>query len=152
MLTYNVHGCAGMDGRVSPRRIARLIGNHGPDIVALQEIDLGRRRSRAEDQAAIIARTLGMHAAFCPTVSKDGEHYGHALLSRWPVEVVKRAFLPPPPAAGGRNRARAMWVRVVIGARRLNVITTHLGLGTRGAPAPNAGTHGPGVAWCRSGG
>jgi endonuclease/exonuclease/phosphatase family metal-dependent hydrolase len=130
VLTYNVHGCAGMDGRVSPRRIARLIGNQGADIVALQEIDLGRRRSRAEDQAAIIARNLDMHAAFCPTVSKDGEHYGHALLSRWPVEVVKRAYLPTAPGGWWPEPRAAMWVRVVIGARRLNIITTHLGLGT----------------------
>jgi endonuclease/exonuclease/phosphatase family metal-dependent hydrolase len=130
VLTYNVHGCEGMDGRVSPRRIGRLVGSHGPDIVALQEIDLGRRRSRAEDQAAIIARNLEMHAAFCPTVSKDGEHYGHALLSRWPVEVVKRAFLPTAPGGWWPEPRAAMWARIVIGARRINVITTHLGLGT----------------------
>jgi len=129
VLTYNVHGCEGMDGRVSPRRIARLIGNQDADIVALQEVDLGRRRSRAEDQAAIIARNLEMHVAFCPTVSQDGEHYGHALLSRWPVEVVKRAFLPTAPGGWWPEPRAAMWVRMVLGARRLNVITTHLGLG-----------------------
>ena len=99
--------------------------------VALQEIDLGRRRSRAEDQAAIIARNLDMHAAFCPTVSKDGEHYGHALLSRWPVEVVKRAYLPTAPGGWWPEPRAAMWVRIVIGARRLNIFTTHLGLGTQ---------------------
>ena len=40
-----------MDGRVSPRRVARVIRGQFPDIVALQEMDLGRRRSRAEDAA-----------------------------------------------------------------------------------------------------
>src|SRR5262249_28997331 len=25
LMTYNVHGCSGMDGRVSPRRVARVI-------------------------------------------------------------------------------------------------------------------------------
>lgn len=55
IMTYNVHGCSGTDGRISPRRIARIVQGEMPDIVALQEIDLGRRRSRAEDQSALIA-------------------------------------------------------------------------------------------------
>ena len=46
LMTYNVHGCSGMDGRVSPRRVAHVIRGQMPDIVALQEVDLGRRRSR----------------------------------------------------------------------------------------------------------
>lgn len=129
VLTYNIHACEGMDGRVSPRRIARVIAAHSPDLVALQEIDLGRRRSRAEDQAAIIAKTLEMHAAFCPTVTQGDEHYGHALLSRWPIEVVKRAFLPVAPGGWWPEPRAALWARVIIAGRRINVITTHLGLG-----------------------
>lgn len=129
VLTYNTHGCAGMDGRVSPRRIARVIGARSPDIVALQELDLGRRRSRAVDQAAIIAELLEMHFVFCPTITRGNEHYGHALLSRWPIEVVRRAFLPGAPGGWWREPRAALWARIVVGARRLNVITTHLGLG-----------------------
>ncbi|HYC69799.1 MAG TPA: endonuclease/exonuclease/phosphatase family protein [Opitutaceae bacterium] len=129
VLSYNTHSCHGMDGRVSPRRIARVIGARSPDIVALQELDLGRRRSRAVDQAAIIAELLEMHFVFCPTVTRGAEHYGHALLSRWPIEVVRRAFLPAAPGGWWREPRAALWARIIIGARRLNVITTHLGLG-----------------------
>jgi endonuclease/exonuclease/phosphatase family metal-dependent hydrolase len=129
VLTYNTHSCAGMDGRISPRRIARVIAAHDPDIVALQELDLGRRRSRAEDQAAIIAGLTGLHVAFCPTVTREKEHYGHALLSRWPIEVVKRAFLPGAPGGWWPEPRAALWARIAIGARHINVITTHLGLG-----------------------
>lgn len=129
LMTYNVHGCAGMDGRVSPRRVARVIRGQMPDIVALQEMDLGRRRSRAEDQAAIIARELGLHAVFCPTVTRGEEHYGHALLSRFPIEVVKRARLPHDPSSWWQEPRSAIWARVEIGGRRIHVITTHLGLG-----------------------
>ncbi|MDO8540324.1 MAG: endonuclease/exonuclease/phosphatase family protein [Opitutaceae bacterium] len=131
LMTYNVHGCSGMDGRVSPRRVARVIRGEMPDIVALQELDLGRRRSRAEDQAAIIARELGMHAVFCPTVTRGEEHYGHALLSRWPIEVVKRARLPHDPTSWWQEPRSAMWARVDVNGRVVNVITTHLGLGRR---------------------
>jgi endonuclease/exonuclease/phosphatase family metal-dependent hydrolase len=131
LMTYNVHGCGGMDGRVSPRRVARAIRGQMPDIVGLQELDLGRRRSRAEDQAAIIARELGMHVVFCPTVTRGEEHYGHALLSRWPIEIVKRARLPYDPTSWWQEPRSAIWARVDVDGQIVNVITTHLGLGPR---------------------
>jgi endonuclease/exonuclease/phosphatase family metal-dependent hydrolase len=120
-----------MDGRVSPRRVARVIAAQAPDLVALQEIDLGRRRSRAEDQAALIARDMGMHVVFCPTVTRGQEHYGHALLSRWPIEVVKRALLPHDPKSWFKEPRAALWARVMVGSTTVNVVTTHLGLGIR---------------------
>ena len=129
VMTYNTHSCGGMDGRVSPRRIARVIDAESPDIVALQELDLGHRRSRAEDQASIIARELDMQVVFCPTVTRDSEHYGHALLSRWPIEIVKRAFLPAAPKGWWLEARSALCARVLVGSRRINIITTHLGLG-----------------------
>lgn len=143
LLTYNTHSCSGMDGRISPARIARVIAECAADIVALQELDLGRRRSRGEDQAALIAGQLDMHHAFCPTVTRDEEHYGHALLSRWPLEVVKRAFLPSAPGSWWPEPRAALWARLVIGARRLNVITTHLGLDPAERRAQMAALTGP---------
>lgn len=131
IMTYNTHSCGGTDGRVSPRRIARVIGAQNADIVALQELDLGRRRSRAEDQAAIIAGELEMHVVFCPTVTRGEEHYGHALLCRWPIEVVRRAFLPNDPSGWWPEPRAALWARISLGTRRINVITTHLGLGAQ---------------------
>jgi endonuclease/exonuclease/phosphatase family metal-dependent hydrolase len=129
LVTYNTHGCSGTDGRVSPRRIAHILAAHTPDVIALQELDLGRRRSRAEDQASIIARELGFHVVFCPTVTHGGEHYGHALLSRWPVETVKRSLLPGDQKGWHREPRAALWGRIRVGPTTLNVITTHLGLG-----------------------
>lgn len=131
LMTYNTHGCRGTDGRVSPRRIARAIAEHRPDIVALQELDLGRRRSRAEDQASLIAQELGMHAVFCPTVTRGDEHYGHALLSHWPIEVVNRSRLPHDPRTWFKEQRSAIWARVLVAGHPVNVITTHLGLGVR---------------------
>ncbi len=132
LMTYNTHGCGGMDGRVSPRRVARVIQGEMPDIVALQELDLGRRRSRAEDQAAIIAREAGMEKVeFCPTVTRGDEHYGHAVLSRWPMKVVKRARLPHDPRRFFQEPRAAIWTRVEVDEHVINVITTHLGLGGR---------------------
>ena len=129
LMTYNVHGCSGMDGRVSPRRVARVISEQMPDVVALQEVYLGRRRSRAEDQAAIIAREAGMQTLFCPTITRGEEHYGHAFFSCWPMEMVKRARLPHDPTSWWQEPRSAMWVKVEVEGRVINIITTHLGLG-----------------------
>jgi len=128
-MTYNVHGCSGMDGRVSPRRVARVIASHAPDVVALQEVDLGRRRSRTEDQAALIGQQIGMHAVFCPTITRGDVHYGHAFFSRWPVEIVKRARLPHDPKSWWQEPRSALWVKVQVEGLPVNIITSHLGLG-----------------------
>jgi endonuclease/exonuclease/phosphatase family metal-dependent hydrolase len=132
VMTYNVHGCSGMDGRISPRRVARTIDDQAPDIVALQEIDLGRKRSRAEDQGKLIAEHLGMHFLFCQTVTHgDGEHYGHMVLSRWPLEIVKRGLLPSVEKGWWPEPRAALWARVQIAGRDVHVVTTHLGLSPR---------------------
>ncbi|HVU34086.1 MAG TPA: endonuclease/exonuclease/phosphatase family protein [Opitutaceae bacterium] len=143
VMTYNTHGCGGTDGRVSPRRIARIVREQMPDIVALQELDLGRRRSRAEDQAAIIAREAGLHAVFCPTLTRGEEHYGHALLSPWPIDVVKRARLPADPRGWWDEPRAAIWARVRVAGVAINVVTTHLGLGGREREAQMRALTGP---------
>jgi endonuclease/exonuclease/phosphatase family metal-dependent hydrolase len=131
VMTYNVHHCSGMDGRVSPRRIARIIGQEAPDLVALQEIDQGRSRSRSEDQAALIAAELGYQYRFCPTVSNGEQRYGHALLSRWPILTVKTDELPNQSARWWPEARRALWARILVNGREINVVTTHLGLSPR---------------------
>ncbi|HEY0946237.1 MAG TPA: endonuclease/exonuclease/phosphatase family protein [Opitutaceae bacterium] len=128
VMTYNTHGCGGMDGRISPRRIARVIEAYAPDVVALQEIDLGRLRSRGEDQAKLIAHHLGMHVTFCPSMTHSDGHYGHALLSRWPIHVVRRATLPSAPRSWWPEARTALWARVQPNGQPLNIVTTHLGL------------------------
>jgi endonuclease/exonuclease/phosphatase family metal-dependent hydrolase len=128
VISYNVHSCIGMDGRVSPRRIARVIARQHGDIVALQELDHGRARSRAEDQAGEIAAELGFHLLFCPTVEHGGERYGHALLSRWPLEPIKIAALPSHLGGIWPEPRAAIWARVHIADEPIHVLSTHLGL------------------------
>ncbi len=50
VMTYNVHRCVGGDGVRSPLRIARVIAEYRPDVVALQELDVGRARTGGGDQ------------------------------------------------------------------------------------------------------
>jgi len=130
IMTYNVHSCIGVDGKLSPRRIARLIAQWQPDIVALQELDVGRSRTGGMDQAHLIAHELGMEFHFHPAIHVEEEKYGDAILSRFPVRQMHAAALPN---TGGRAREPrgALWVTVDTGTVSLQVINTHLGLSRR---------------------
>ena len=59
LLTYNVHRCVGIDRRLDVGRIAAVIAEHEPDVVCLQELDVGRARTGLVDQAGAIADRLG---------------------------------------------------------------------------------------------
>jgi len=128
VMTYNTHRCSGMDGRVSPRRIARVIAHEAPEIIALQELDHGHTRSRGEDQASLIAAQLGYHVVFCPTVVEGEVRYGHAVLSRSPIEVIKVGPLPHDPRSWWPETRSALWIRIRISGNDVHVVTTHLGL------------------------
>lgn len=128
VMSYNVHSCIGMDGRVSPRRIARVIAQQNPDVVALQELEHGRSRSRGEDQAAAIAESLGYYMVFCPTVVRQAERYGHAVLSRYPMEALKVGELPSPGAKWWPEPRGALWCRMLVDGTPTNIVTTHFGL------------------------
>jgi len=126
LVTYNVHSCLGLDGRLSPRRIARVLAALDPDVVALQELDVGRTRSGGVDQAHVIAEALAMDLHFLPCLEISGEKYGNAVLSRLPMQLMRADSLPSfLPACEPRG---ALWVRIEQNGEVLNVITTHLGL------------------------
>ncbi|MEO7677366.1 MAG: endonuclease/exonuclease/phosphatase family protein [Verrucomicrobiota bacterium] len=129
VMSYNVHSCRGMDGRISPERIARVIEMSDPDIIALQEIDVGRSRSSGHDQAKMIADLVGMHAYFCPTVKRGPEHYGHAILSRFPVEIIRIDTFATEVRSKRKEPRGALWGCVEIDGVRLHFLSTHLGLG-----------------------
>lgn len=130
LLSYNVHHCRGMDGRVSPERVARLIAREDPDIVALQELDVCRPRTNRVDQPKLIGDVLNMDVHFHNTLKLAREQYGTAVLSRWPLRKVRSSSLPSLAGRKLENRA-ALWVRVDVDGLPLNVVNTHLGL-TRG--------------------
>lgn len=131
ILTYNVHRCRGTDGRFSPARIAEVIAFHEPDIVALQELDVGRSGSGGVDQAHAIAHALGMGFHFHPALRVMEELYGDAVLTARPCALVRAG--PLPGMAGWRRPEPrgALWVSIDLGGIDLQVINTHLGLFAR---------------------
>ncbi|MBX4897867.1 endonuclease/exonuclease/phosphatase family protein [Rhizobium bangladeshense] len=123
LLTYNVHSCIGNDRKLDPGRIASVIAEAEADIVALQEVDVLRRRTGGVDQAHTIASLLKMQAHFHPALSIAEEQYGDAIITALPTGAVKAGPLPSIGEARG-----ALSVEILVGGRKLLVVNTHLGL------------------------
>ena len=128
LLTYNVHRCVGTDRKLDVGRVAEVIAAQAPDIVALQEVDVGRARTGGVDQAERLAQRLGMSFRFNAALKVEAELYGDALLTTYPEHLVKAGPLPGDPRIPRLEPRGALWVAVQIGGVELQVINTHLGL------------------------
>jgi endonuclease/exonuclease/phosphatase family metal-dependent hydrolase len=89
-MTYNVHRCVGRGGYDSTGDITAVIADAQPDLVALQELDAPETdEDEGAHHARDIARGLGMTLLFCRTFRRGVGFYGHALLSRTPLELMR---------------------------------------------------------------
>ena len=127
--TYNVHRCVGLDWRCSETRIANVIASLAADIVGLQELSLRRVGNGSIDQAAVIARHLGWNVVFQPALSNAHEDFGDAIISRFPVRLVRAAELPGGAPWYCREPRWVLWVEVETNIGAVQVMNTHLGLG-----------------------
>jgi endonuclease/exonuclease/phosphatase family metal-dependent hydrolase len=123
ILSYNVHSCIGTDRRLDPARIAEVIAAEAPDVIGLQELDVGRSRTQGIDQAHMIASLLKMGFHFHPALKVAEEKYGDAILTALPARMVKGGELP----SHGEQRG-AVWVEVDLGGHKVQIFNTHLGL------------------------
>jgi endonuclease/exonuclease/phosphatase family metal-dependent hydrolase len=128
ILTYNVHRCVGTDRRLDVGRVAAVIAAQKPDVVALQEVDVGRRRTGNVDQAHEIATRLGMTHHFNAALRVEEEEYGDAILTTLPERLVKAGPLPGHPRIPQLEPRGALWVAVDCDGAEVNIINTHLGL------------------------
>ena len=122
LLSWNIHAGIGADRRYNLARVIDLVRGHAPDIIALQEVD-SRGRSDALPLAAL-TEALGEYAAEARTIVAPDGHYGHVLLSHWPLHNVQLHDLSVP-----KHEARfAIEAGLDTPGGRLTVIATHLGL------------------------
>lgn len=128
IVTYNVHRCVGADRRLNVARVGEVLARLDPDIVALQELDVGRARTQSVDQAHAIARQLDMAFHFHPAMKVEEELYGDAILTSRPERLVKAGPLPGHPRVDRLEPRGALWVEIDVGGTAVQVINTHLGL------------------------
>ena len=94
LLTYNIHKGVGSDRRYRLERVIVVIKAEAPDLICLQEVDRNVRRSRRDDQPAILAEKLGAAAnCYQLNVPRDDGGYGNLILSRWPLREVRQISL-----------------------------------------------------------
>lgn len=123
ILSYNIHHGEGVDGVFDLERLARLIVEQEPDLVALQEVDQGTARAGGVFQADELARLTGMEGRFGRAIRYDGGEYGEAALSRLPIQ---ETVVLPLPAAPGHELRCALGLRVAPGGQPLLFLATHL--------------------------
>jgi endonuclease/exonuclease/phosphatase family metal-dependent hydrolase len=123
VLTWNVHGCVGRDGVCDPHRVARVLEAAQPDISALQEID-SRTRDAVHDPFSYFGELFGWTTVSARTLSAKDGHYGHIVLSRWPIESLGEIDL----SMRWSEPRKAIVGAIQCPGARVIVIAVHLGL------------------------
>jgi len=88
LVSWNIHGGLGTDGRHDLGRIAAVLEDLRCDAAALQEVGDPHRASNENDtadHASWLARRLGWYVAYGPNLVLKGRPYGNAVLSRFPI-------------------------------------------------------------------
>ena len=102
LMSYNIKNANGMDNVCNFQRIANVINNTSPDVVAIQEVDSMTNRSGQKYVLGEIAERTQMHGYFAPAIDYDGGKYGIGLLTK---QVQLRLQSLPLP---GREEARTL--------------------------------------------
>jgi endonuclease/exonuclease/phosphatase family metal-dependent hydrolase len=123
IVTYNIHGCVGLDRRYDPERTAAVLREIDADIICLQEVDARGGRFRI-DQVAYLGEATGRHVVLGAASRVRQSRFANAVLSRYPSLTARAIDL-----AVHRYEPRyAVDVDLLIGERVLRVMATHFGL------------------------
>ena len=126
VMTYNIHHGEGMDKSLDLPRIASVISSVKPDLVALQEVDLGTDRTNHVAQAEELAKLTGMHFVYGPAMDYQGGKYGDAVLSRYPIQSWRFVMLPWQQGSQREPRVAVVTTCTLPGKKKLIFVSTHL--------------------------
>lgn len=104
LMSYNVRNTKGMDGIRNLQRVANVIINEAPDVVAVQELDSMTTRSNQQYVLGELTERTQMHATYAPAISFQGGKYGIGILSKETPLNIRTYPLP------GREEARMLLV------------------------------------------
>lgn len=103
ILTFNILHGATTKGDFDLDKIASVINEVNPDLVALQEVDFKTNRAKKYDLATELGWRTKMAPLFGKAMSFNGGAYGEGVLSKMPVIVSRTISLPHSP--GNEPRA-----------------------------------------------
>ncbi|MBN2426794.1 MAG: endonuclease/exonuclease/phosphatase family protein [Deltaproteobacteria bacterium] len=124
VLSYNIHRGIGFSRRKNIARIAAIIRDINPDIVALQEVENIPTGSPDSEQLAFLAAQTGLKAIPGPTLLSRKGDYGNAVLSRVPVQEVRRHDI----SYSGKEPRGLIDIELAPDWGHLRILATHLGL------------------------
>lgn len=127
LLTYNMHkGIGGRDRLYRLGRVIDLLDGEKPDIVCLQEVVRGTKRSRYADQPRLLgdASRSAVQLYQMNVHYKKSGGYGNLLLSRWPLLSKHQVSLRM-----GAKKPRGAQIAIIKTPKGpLRVVNWHLGL------------------------
>jgi endonuclease/exonuclease/phosphatase family metal-dependent hydrolase len=122
--TFNIRHGADPDERVRPIALARACASFGADLLGLQEVEQGRRRSWYVDQGRFVAAFLRARHVAGPAIRRNRwRAYGNSLIVRGRVGGVDVLDLPRGP---DREPRAAIIADVAVRGLQLSVAVTHL--------------------------
>lgn len=123
VMSYNIHVGVGMDKKLDLERIAAVINREKPDLVGLQEVDRGVRRTEGKDEIAELAKLTRMDFSFAHNLDYQGGQYGVAILSSSLIQQADHQMYENKREAERRGILR---VEIEFDRKKLNFATTHL--------------------------
>ena len=123
MMTFNIHVGVGLDKKLDLKRIADVINREHPDLVGLQEVDRGVKRTEGLDEIAELAKLTRMDFSFAHNLDYQGGQYGVAILSRF---LIQKADHQKYQNTRETERRGMLRVEVEVEGRTINFVTTHL--------------------------
>ena len=123
VMTYNIHVGVGMDKKLDLQRIADVINSQHPDLIGLQEVDRGVKRTEGRDEIAELAKLTSMSYAFAHNLDYQGGQYGVAILSRFSIAKIDHRKYENRREPERRGMIR---VEVNVGGKTISFVTTHL--------------------------
>jgi len=122
--TFNIRHGSDAEGRVRMRRLARACRDLEADVLGLQEVQGGRRRTWYLDQGAVVARWNRARHASGPARHRGLlKTYGNSLVVRGRIDDVAVLDLP---RAEEREPRAALLAMVEVRGVEVSVAVTHL--------------------------
>ena len=132
LMSYNTQHCMNYVTReIDFDIMADTIKKCGADIVGMQEMYKKGVGLDRIPQAAFLAEKLGFHHYFASALKpKDGNDYGNALISRYPILEAETIMIPNPPEKKyhGYYETRCLLKAKIDVAGGLTVLVSHFGL------------------------